>query len=84
MITDIAERYVTAMIWNITRFFGLSFFMDYYSIHRDFRLMFEKFSMPPLYLDKKVHTDYSSDEFTVHCNSEVEILCEYYFGIDGE
>ena len=33
---------------------------------------------------EKIPTDCSSNEFTVCCNSEVEILCGYHFGNDDE
>ena len=33
---------------------------------------------------EKVPSDCSSSEFAVYCNSEVEILCGYYFGTGDE
>ena len=69
IITDIAERYVNAMIWNINaisvRCFTISWCFSIFDL-------------------EKVPTGCSSNEFTVYCNSEVEILCGYYFGNDDE
>ena len=68
--TDMAERYVKAMIWNITERF-LPDLLEVFDAFSTFNL--EKF--PP---------DSSSNEFTVYCNSEVEIFCQYYFVTDDE
>ena len=69
IITDIVERYVNAMIWNINaisvRCFTISWCFSIFDL-------------------EKVPTGCSSNEFTVYCNSEVEILCGYYFGNDDE
>ena len=38
----------------------------------------------PIFDLEKVPIDYSANEFPVYCNTEVEILCEYYFGTHNE
>ena len=60
IITNIAERFVKAMLWNISERFpsGVLEVLDAFSI----------FDL------EKVPTDCSSNEFYVYCNSEVEIL----------
>ena len=70
IITDMAERYVKAIIWYITERF-----------QPDVLEVFDAFSTFDL---GKFPPDSSSNEFTVHCNSEVEILCQNYFVTDDK
>ena len=48
---------------------------------RDDLYFFDAFSIFDL---RKVPTDYSSNEFPMYYNIDVEIRCEYYFGTHNE
>ena len=67
---DLAEGYVKAIIWSISERFPSD--------------VLEVLDASSIFDLEKVPTVCSSNEFTVYCNSEVEILCGYYFGIDDE
>ena len=60
IITNIAERYTKAMIWNISERFPSNVLE-----------VLDAFSIFDL---EKVRFDCSSNEFTVYCNSEAEII----------
>ena len=60
IITNIAERYTKAMIWNISERFPSNILE-----------VLDTFSIFDL---EKVRFDCSSNEFTVYCNSEAEII----------